>query len=60
MAKKASIIELKNFFKVNSSKFAAEWKELSVEDKEWFRTSLVELLELIRTLLELLEKEEKL
>ena len=42
--KPISILDLKKYFgETSSSKFAAEWRELSPEDKQWFKDALAEL-----------------
>jgi len=32
--------QLRNYFEMSSTQFAIEWKELSTEDKEWFKEQI--------------------
>lgn len=40
----ASIIEIRDFFNMETKEFAKQWKELSESDKEYFKQAIGEIL----------------
>ena len=42
--KEAGLIEIKNYFEMNTSEFMKEWKQFSEEEKTWWKVELGKLL----------------
>ena len=43
--REATLVEIKEYFEMSSGEFAAEWKLLSDEDKDYFRKAVGEVKE---------------